>query len=99
MSHDPNVSSIDLIRWTFTSDPARRAAIAEHLTDLGLDVLSNDEGKFLVTWDEPDRDLNEVITETWAINGAPFEVIQEQFHRLGLHTLQHVEDEEVEEAA
>jgi hypothetical protein len=99
MSHEPNAPALDLVRWTFTSDPAHRAAIEEYLSDLGLDVLVRDECKFLVTWDEPDRDVDEVITAIWALNGAPFEVTQEEFHRLGLHTLHYVEDEEVQEAA
>src|SRR5258708_23353884 len=80
MSHDPNAPSLDLIRWTFTSDPAQSAAIAEYLTDLGLDVLVSDDCKFLVTWDEPDRGVDEVITEIWALNGVPFDVTQEDFH-------------------
>ena len=52
-----------------------------------------DDCKFVVTWDEPDREVEEIIAELWALNGAPFEVTQEDFHRLGLHTLYHVEDE------
>jgi hypothetical protein len=99
MSHEPNVLSLDLIRWTFTSDPARRAAIEEHLTDLGLDVLVYDGCRFLVTWDEPDRDVDEVITALWDLNGAPFEVTQEDFHRTGLNCLNHVDEEGTTEAA
>jgi hypothetical protein len=95
MSHDPNASdpTLDMTRWTFTSEPAKRAVIEEYLTDLGLDVLVRDECKFLVTWDEPDREVDEIITEIWALNGAPFEVTQEDFHRLGLHILHQVDDE------
>jgi len=98
MNHDPNAPTLDLIRWTFTSDPAQSGAIEEHLTDLGLDVMVSDGCKFLVTWEEPDREVDEVITAIWALNGVPFEVTQEEFHRLSLHTLHHV-DEGTSEAA
>jgi hypothetical protein len=99
MSPETNAASLDLIRWTFTIDLAHRAEIEEYLTDLGLDVLVRDDCKFLASWDEPEGDLDAVIAAIWDLNGAPFEVIQEEFHRLGLHTLQHVEDEDAQEAA
>jgi hypothetical protein len=94
MSQEPNASalSLDLIRWTFTSDPEHSVAIEEYLCDQGLDVLLHDECKFLVTWDEPDRDGAELIDAIWAINGAPFEVTQEEFHCLGVHTLYQGDD-------
>jgi hypothetical protein len=100
MSQESNANrpSLDLIRWTFTSDPEHSTAIEEYLVDQGLDVLLYDECKFLVTWDEPEGDVDAIINEIWAINGAPFEVTQEEFHRLGLHTLYHGE-EGSEEAA
>jgi hypothetical protein len=90
--------ALDLIRWTFTSDPEHSTAIEEYLVDQGLDVLRYDECKFLVTWDEPDGDVEAIISEIWALNGAPFEVTQEEFQRLGLHTYYHTE-EGSEEAA
>ena len=101
MSDEPNANapSLDLIRLTFTSDPKHRAAIEEYLTDLSLDVVVVDDCKFVVTWDEPDREVEEIIAEIWALNGVPFEVTQEDFHRLGLHTLYHNENEGSEEAA
>jgi hypothetical protein len=99
MCQEPNTLSLDLIRWTFTTDPARRGAIEEHLTDLGLDVMVRDDCKFIATWDEPDRDLDGVITEIWDLNHAPFEVTQEEFHRLSLDLLHHAEDEGAHEAA
>ena len=101
MSDGPNTNapSLDLIRWTFTSDPEHRAAIEEYLTDLGLGVMVSDGCKFVVTWDEPDRDVEEIIGEIWALNGIPFEVTQEDFHQVGLHTLYHAEQQESEEAA
>jgi hypothetical protein len=87
-----------MIRWTFTSDPEQSTAIEEYLVDQGLDVLRYEECKFLVTWDEPEGDVEAIIDEIWALNGAPFEVTQEEFHRLGLHTL-YYSDEGGEEAA
>ena len=72
---------IDLVRWSFTVDPARRAAVEEYLSGLGLDVLVRDDSHFLVSWDEPEGDLDEVIETIWAIHGVPFEVTQEEFHR------------------
>jgi hypothetical protein len=97
MSQESNANgpSLDLIRWTFTSDPEQSTAIEEYLVDQGLDVLLYDECKFLVTWDEPEGDVEALINEIWALNGAPFEVTQEEFHRLSLHTLYH----DAEEAA
>ena len=101
MSDQPNANapSLDLIRLTFTGDPEKRAAIQEYLTELGLDVVVIDDCKFVVTWDEPDRELEEIIAEIWALNGVPFEVTQEDFHRLDLHTLYQAENEGSEEAA
>ena len=101
MSDEPNtnVPSLDMIRLTFTSDPKHRAAIEEHLTDLSLDVVVFDECKFVVTWDEPDRAVEEIVEELWALNGVPFEVTQEDFHRLDLHTYYDPENEGSEAAA
>src|SRR5262249_50873680 len=78
--------SIDLIRWTFTSDPARRRELEDYLNDLGLDVLVRGEAQFVVTWEEPEGDADEVVEELWEINGQPFEVTHEEFGRLGLFT-------------
>jgi hypothetical protein len=87
MSEDRNPPATDLIRWTFSANPDHRAEIEGHLDDLGLDVLVRNESQFLVTWDEPEGNLDEVIEAIWAINGAPFEVTQEEFHRQAVHTL------------
>jgi hypothetical protein len=92
MSEDRNTPATDLIRWTFSVNPEHRAAIEGHLNDLGLDVLVRDEGQFVVTWEEPEGETDEVIEAIWAINGEPFEVTQEEFQRLGLHTLHHAEE-------
>ena len=34
-------------------------------------------------WEEPEGDLDEVVEALWEINGGPFEVTHEEFHRLG----------------
>jgi hypothetical protein len=99
MSPEANEPSTDLIRWTFTVDPARKAAIEEHLNDLGADVLAREGGQFLVTWEEPEGDLEEVVEALWNLNGTPFEVVSEEFHRLGLHLLQDAEDDPARDAA
>ncbi len=62
MSHDHTAVSLDLVRWTFTAETAHRGAITEYLNDLGADVLSHDDGRFLVTWDEPEGELDEIVS-------------------------------------
>ena len=99
MSHDPKSSSTDLVRWSFTINPDHRGAIESHLTDLGADVLVREGHDFLVTWDEPGGDLYDVIEAIWDLNGEPFDVIEEGFHRLELHTIHHVEDDANPQAA
>jgi hypothetical protein len=96
MSETPNTATIDLIRWTFSVDPEHRAEIEDHLADLGLDVLVRDNEHFLVTWDEPEGNIDEVIEAIWAINGQPFEITQEEFHR---QNLLHVHQADEGEAA
>jgi hypothetical protein len=90
---------IDLVRWSFTINSAQRGAIESHLADLGADVLIRDGQDVIVTWDEPEDELSEVIEAIWALNGEPFHVIQEEFQRHGLHTIHHVDDESGEAAA
>jgi hypothetical protein len=99
MSHDTSTPSIDLVRWSFTIDPARRTEIESHLDDLGADLYVRGEGQFTVIWEEPKNNLEEVIEALWAINGVPFEVTQEEFHRLSLNTLEHAGDATAQEAA
>jgi hypothetical protein len=91
-------SSLDLIRWTFTVNPEHRAAIESHLADLGLEVLVQDDSRFIVSWEEPGHQPEEVIEELWELNGATFEVTQEEFHRFGLHIVHH-DEQGVPEAA
>ncbi len=93
MSQDTKSAATDLIRWSFTIDPARRGEIEGYLVDLGADVLVRDGHDFVVTWDEPEDDLAEVVEALWALNGEPFDVVQEEFHRLELLTIQHADDE------
>ncbi|MDB5349127.1 MAG: hypothetical protein JWN86_374 [Planctomycetota bacterium] len=93
MSETPNPSaSVDMVRWTFTVNPEHRAAIEGHLVDLGLDVVVLGEGQFHVTWEENDQDLDEVAADLWDINGATFDITQEEFHRVSLMMV-HPEDE------
>jgi hypothetical protein len=99
MSPETRSPSIDLVRWSFTINPANRGAIDGHLADLGADVLVRDGQDFIVTWDEPEGDLSDVIEAVWALNGEPFEVIEESFHRLELHTIHQAEDESNPQAA
>ena len=98
MSQGETAPTLDLIRWTFTINPEHRAAIEAHLNDLGLDVIVHDDARFVVSWEEPDDGADEVIEEIWALNGEPFEVAQEEFHRISLNILHHAE-EDVQEAA
>ena len=37
-----------------------------------------------MTWDEPEGGIDELIEELWAINGEPFEITHEAFHRVSL---------------
>lgn len=99
MSQEATSATTDLVRWSFTIDPANRVAIESHLSDQGADVLVHDGQHFIVTWEEPEDDLVEAIEEIWKLNGEPFDVTQEDFHRLELHTIQYVADEPAQEAA
>ncbi|MDG3003924.1 hypothetical protein [Paludisphaera mucosa] len=76
--------TIELIRWTFTVDPAHRGEIETYLLDQGLEVLVRGEETMVATWDEPEGEIEEVIEGMWAINGSPFEVTHEEFHRSNL---------------
>ena len=91
MSETGNSPSVDMIRWTFTVDPAR-ADVEAYLVDLGLDVVVLGEGQFHVTWEEHDHDMDEVAAELWEIHGSAFEITQEEFHRVSLMMIHH-EDE------
>jgi hypothetical protein len=99
MSLDTTSASTDLVRWSFTINPAHRTEIEAHLLDLGADVLVREGQDFVVIWDEPEDDLAEVIEAIWVLNDEPFDVIREGFHRLDLHTIQHAEDETSPQAA
>ncbi|MCA1684925.1 MAG: hypothetical protein LC745_02850 [Planctomycetia bacterium] len=92
MVEGQNPGTIDLIRWTFTVKSDQVEAIEAHLNDLGLDVLVRDDALFLVSWDEPEGNIDEVIEAIWALNGEPFEVTQEEFHRQNLLHLHHEDD-------
>ena len=85
-------AATDLIRWTFVVPEGAAEAVAEHLTDLGADVFLADDRTFHVTWDEPALELDPVVEALWTIAGAPFEITQEEFHRLAIHILQQEEE-------
>jgi len=76
--------SVELIRWTFSVTPEHRVEIETHLLDLGLEVQARGEDTLIVTWDEPEGGIDELIEELWAINGEPFEVTHEEFHRVNM---------------
>jgi hypothetical protein len=75
--------SIDLIRWTFTIDPARKAVVEEYLGDLGIDVHVAADGQSTALWDEPeaDADTDAIIEGLWEALGHTFEVTHEEFSR------------------
>ncbi len=98
MSENLNSPSVDMIRWTFSVPPESRESIEAHLTDLGLDVTVIGEGQFHVTWDEPERDMSEVVSELWDLNEEPFEINQEEFHKLGQFLI-HADDVDEAQAA
>jgi hypothetical protein len=79
-----NSLSVELIRWTFSVTPEHRVEIETHLLDLGLEVQARGEDTLIVTWDEPEGGVDELIEELWAINGEPFEVTHEEFHRVNM---------------
>lgn len=99
MSHDTKSGTTDLMRWSFSIESSRAAKIRDYLDDLGADVLVRDGRDFLVLWDEPEGDFGDVIEALWAINGEPFDVIEENFHRLEMHTYQDVDEESASQAA
>jgi hypothetical protein len=98
MSEADETLSIELIRWTFNVDPAHRDEIQAYLVDQGLEVLVRGEDTLVATWDEPEGEIDEVIEELWAINGQPFEVTHEEFHRANL-LVYHVDDAAEDEKA
>lgn len=98
MSEAAHSPSVDMIRWTFSVDPIHRAAVESYLVDLGLDVVVLGEGQFHVVWEEPDRDRDEVAAELWEIHGEPFDITQEEFHRISHVLLQPDEDEQARAA-
>ena len=93
MSDKQHESAIDLLRWTFSVNPEHSPAIEEYLCDQGLDVLVREESLFVVTWDEPEGNLDAVIEAIWAFNEEPFEITQEEFHRQNILHVHHEDDE------
>ena len=79
-----NTLSVEMIRWTFAVGPAHRVDIETHLLDLGLEIQARGDDTLVVTWDEPEEGIDELIEELWAINGEPFEITHEEFHRVSM---------------
>jgi hypothetical protein len=79
-----NPLSVELIRWTFMVSPEHRVEIETHLLDLGLEIQARGDDALVVTWDEPEGGIDELIEELWAINGEPFEITHEEFHRVNM---------------
>jgi hypothetical protein len=96
---DGHDAATDMIRITFTADPAHRAEVVEHLADLGLDVHAWGDGHVTAFWEEPEGDLDAIVEELWEINGAPFEVTREDFKRLDLVVYHHEDDAAAGKAA
>lgn len=88
----------DLIRWTFTIDPARLAEVVGLLNDHGLHVHDHGDGLLVATWDEPEGDPDELIEALWEVHGAPFEVTHESFRRLE-HLAYHLDEDAADQAA
>src|SRR5208337_3005065 len=79
-----NPLSIEMIRWTFMVSPTHRVEIETYLLDLGLEIQARGDDVLVVTWDEPEGGIGELIEELWAINAEPFEITHEGFHRVNL---------------
>ncbi len=92
---------LDMIRWTFTADPENRIELEAYLLDHGADVHVKNEADFIVLWDEPEFDMDQVVEALWTLNDAEFEITHEEFHRLSLMAYHHedVADDETELAA
>ena len=84
MNSAENTLSVEMIRWTFTVGPEHRVEIESHLLDLGLEIQARGDDALVVTWDEPEGGIEDLIGELWAINGEPFEITHEEFHRVNL---------------
>jgi hypothetical protein len=86
-------NTVDLVRWTFTADPAKKAELETLLVEEGAEVVANAEGEFTVLWDEPEGEMDELVEELWEANGATFEVTHEVFRRVDLQVYQQEGDE------
>ena len=73
-------STLDMVRWTFTANPEHRAELEAYLTDHGADVHIKNEAEFIVLWDEPEFDMDQVVEALWTTNGGEFQVTHEEFH-------------------
>ncbi len=92
-------NAIDLVRWTFTVDAEHKQAVEEHLADLGAEVFARADGQFIVLWDEPENELDEVVEELWEVAGVTFEVTHETFRRSNLEVYHQEATDESDRAA
>ena len=61
LSSPENPLSIEMIRWTFTVSPARPVEIETYFLDLGLEIQARGDDVLVVTWDEPEGGIHELI--------------------------------------
>ncbi len=99
MSAPESPLSIEMIRWSFVVSPEHRVQIETHLLELGLEIQCRGDDMLVVTWDEPEDTLEPLIEELWAINGEPFEITHEEFHRINLLVYHPEEPAEVDSQA
>jgi hypothetical protein len=92
MSQDES-PMIDLIRWTFTVAPEKRAQVEQLLADYGLEVFARGEEQLVALWDEPEGDLDELVEQVWEVAGSAVEITHEEFRRSELVIL-HQEDQD-----
>jgi len=74
-------NTIDLVRWTFTVESDKSQAVEAFLADQGAEVFVRPEGQFVVLWDEPEAELDEVVEELWEVAGVAIEITHETFKR------------------
>jgi hypothetical protein len=98
MSETQPAVAIDMIRWTFTTNPEKRAEIETYLNDLGAEVLIRPESQVVALWDETEHDLDVVVEELWELHGEPIDVTHEEFHRASL-LIYHADDTDDAQAA
>ena len=88
--------------WPAGRSPSTRTAAPESSptwTTSGPTSWCGATASSCVTWEEPEGNLDEVVEALWGLNGEPFEVTLEEFHRVGLCTPSRVTRCSAQEAA